>query len=552
MTVPAFPLAALERHAAIVGVSGSGKTYAAKGAVELLLQAEARTVVIDPTGVWFGLRSNRDGTAGAYGVPVLGGDHGDMKLPPESGAALGQLLATHDSSAVLDLSAMLLSEQRRFVTALAESLYQHNRQPLHLVVDEADEFLPQRPGPDQTVMLNRMDRIVRRGRNRGFRVLMISQRPAVLNKDALSQARCLVAMKLTSPQDRKALRDWLSGQAAPDQVRDAVDRLPGLETGRGLVWWPDGDLLEERSFPSIATYDSSAAPVAGGAGPLLAAAEPGKLQDLLQAVGASPGDQMKGEGEAAPGTIGVPQAAELEAKLKAVRKAGYAAGYQAGLADWPKQFQAAAQRCADQLAKALRDWAEQVREKHRDRLPKAPGTVAMAAPVIAVAAAAPAAPVSVPKPPGYSRKMLVVLAQAHPACLTEQAWATRAGRSRRSSSWDAARRRLRTEGMVACDPENGLWSATESGRASAGIAADAPAVTGEALVDLWVSKLSRVEGVLLNALWGIRVISRTELANRTGYSRTSSSFEAAIRTLRANGLLRTSGDMLHLTEVFDA
>ncbi len=55
-----LPLAALDKHVAIVGASGAGKTYAAKSRVERLLEAGARVCVVDPLGVWWGLRVNAD------------------------------------------------------------------------------------------------------------------------------------------------------------------------------------------------------------------------------------------------------------------------------------------------------------------------------------------------------------------------------------------------------------------------------------------------------------------------------------------------------------
>ncbi len=56
MTYP-IPPEALKESVAIIGRTGSGKTFAAKGAVELLLREGARVCIIDPTSVWWGLRS---------------------------------------------------------------------------------------------------------------------------------------------------------------------------------------------------------------------------------------------------------------------------------------------------------------------------------------------------------------------------------------------------------------------------------------------------------------------------------------------------------------
>jgi DNA helicase HerA-like ATPase len=65
--------ATLDERVAIVGTSGSGKTYAAKGLVELLLTSAARICVVDPLGVWWGLRSSADGITPGFPVIVFGG-----------------------------------------------------------------------------------------------------------------------------------------------------------------------------------------------------------------------------------------------------------------------------------------------------------------------------------------------------------------------------------------------------------------------------------------------------------------------------------------------
>ena len=45
----------LNHQTAIVGTTGAGKTFAAKGAVEALLAEGRRVIIIDPTGAWYGL-----------------------------------------------------------------------------------------------------------------------------------------------------------------------------------------------------------------------------------------------------------------------------------------------------------------------------------------------------------------------------------------------------------------------------------------------------------------------------------------------------------------
>jgi hypothetical protein len=135
----AFPADALDDRIAIVGTAGSGKTYAAKGFVERLLDLSARVAIVDPLGVWWGLRASADGTAAGYPVIVFGGRHADVPITAEMGAALGRLIASEALAGVIDLSELgSEAARRRFMAAFSDALYEANREPLHLVLGEAD------------------------------------------------------------------------------------------------------------------------------------------------------------------------------------------------------------------------------------------------------------------------------------------------------------------------------------------------------------------------------------------------------------------------------
>ncbi len=235
--VGVLPLSALNRRLAIVGTSESGKTYAAKGLVERLMDGGGRVCAVDPLGVWWGLCAGADdGDAPGYPVVVFGNRHADIALDDGMGAALDRLLGTHPLACVVDLSELGSSAARRLsMTAFAQALHKANTEPLHLVLDEADLWAPQRTQPDGQALLGRIEEIVRRGRVRGFAPWLITQRPAVLHKDVLSQADILVSMKLTSSQDREAVGRWIDGQADRAEGRRILGALPRLARGEGWV-----------------------------------------------------------------------------------------------------------------------------------------------------------------------------------------------------------------------------------------------------------------------------------------------------------------------------
>src|ERR1700678_4402487 len=81
----------LEQHIAILGKTGSGKSYAAKGFAELLLAKHRRLCVIDPTGVWWGLRADSTGKKPGFPIYLFGREHRlphPIARPPACGCSM--------------------------------------------------------------------------------------------------------------------------------------------------------------------------------------------------------------------------------------------------------------------------------------------------------------------------------------------------------------------------------------------------------------------------------------------------------------------------------
>jgi DNA helicase HerA-like ATPase len=259
-----LPAQALDDRIAIVGTAGSGKTYAAKGFVERLLESGVRIAIVDPLGVWWGLRASADGSDAGYPVVVFGGRHADVAISADMGPALGRLIAEQALASIIDLSELgSNAARRRFMAGFAEALYETNQEPLHLILDEADLWAPQRPIKGWEGLLGHIEEIVRRGRVRGFIPWLITQRPAVVHKDVLSQADILIAMKLTASQDRDAIGAWIEGQADRQDGKRILGELPRLPRGGGYLWAPAHGILDRVAFPEIRTFDSSRTPKRG-------------------------------------------------------------------------------------------------------------------------------------------------------------------------------------------------------------------------------------------------------------------------------------------------
>lgn len=401
MAEQTIPDAALEADIATIAQKGAGKTYTNRGLVERLLDQNRRVVVMDPLSSWWGLKARADGSPG-YPVAVVGGPHADVPLDPAQGEALGHFVASSNLPVVIDVSELKRGAMIRFSIDFLAALYQRNRDPLWLVLEEADVFAPQQPMNDATMLLHEVDQIARRGRARGFRLWTITQRPAKLHKDVLTQTSTLIMLRLRSPQDRAAAEEWIKGNAEAPQAREIVASLASLPVGEGWVWSPDQDLLARMKFPPIRTLDTSATPEHGAIRTVagqLAAADVHQLRLALAAP--APGADMSRPADRET-------KAEMAARIRAaagIEAAAFARGFSAGeLSEW-KRAQAAAQRVLDS---ALYDLRERIDAAFLDRPGADAGAPALPAPPLALASspaakakarkAAPAAVAEAPQP----------------------------------------------------------------------------------------------------------------------------------------------------------
>jgi len=259
-----LPLEAVTQTFAILAMRGVGKTYTASVLAEEFCNAGLPFAVLDPTGAWWGLRATADGKGEGYPVMIIGGDHADAPLEETAGKVIADMLAEDAPPLVIDLSRLSKSAMRRFVADFAERLYEKNREPLHLIIDEADAFAPQKPRPDEMRMLGAIDEIVRRGRIRGLGCTLVTQRSAVLNKDVLTQTEVLIVLRTTHPRDRAPVLEWMKVHATPEQMRDVEASLAKLPKGDAWVMsagWLD--LFKRIHVRERHTFNSSATPTPG-------------------------------------------------------------------------------------------------------------------------------------------------------------------------------------------------------------------------------------------------------------------------------------------------
>lgn len=267
-----LPIETVTQTIAILAKRRAGKSYTMRRIVEQLFKAGQQVVLVDPKGDQWGLRSSVDGKSPGLPIVIFGGERGDVPLEVGAGELVAKLVVEDRVSALLDLSLFRKREVATFMTAFLESLYRLKareayRTPVMLVIDEADAIAPQKPQDGEERMLGAAEDIVRRGGQRGLGCILVTQRSAVLNKNVLTQAEMLIALRTIAPQDLKAMNEWIDVHGTPEQRKTLMESLPSLPIGDAWFWspgWPTGDGIFQRVHVlPIETFDSGASPKPG-------------------------------------------------------------------------------------------------------------------------------------------------------------------------------------------------------------------------------------------------------------------------------------------------
>lgn len=549
----AIPPKALEQHIAILGKTGSGKTYAAKGVVESILSEGGRVCIIDPIGAWHGLRSSATGKSAGFPVVIFGGDHADLPLGGAHGEAIAEIIGTASTPAILDTSLMRVGERTRFFADFADALVRKNKGPLHLVIDEAHLFAPQGKvnDPQSGAMLHAANNLVSLGRARGLRIILITQRPAKLHKDSLTQVETLVALRLIAPQDRKAIEEWIKDNADEKQGREVIQSLAMLNTGHGWVWAPELGILERVTFPKIKTFDFSRAPdeTESGHGPVLAPIDREAISQRLEAVAkeAVANDPARLKAEIAKlkrEVIAHPQIVADTQAIERADKAGYERGFREGTASayttiMPK---------ADAVVRAANDLRQTALPPSNYRQP-----------VRQIPSKPTPSPKRTTSPNGHAppstalpkaeRRILIALAQ-YQGGRTKNQVAVLTGYAVNGGGFNNAISALRSAGYLIGSGNN--LDITDSGIVALG--GFDPLPTGHALLEHWMRQLGKAECEALRVIAGAwpGVISKEDVASTAGYAPDGGGFNNAISRLRTLELISGRGDLSASDVLFNA
>lgn len=214
-------------HTFIQGGTGSGKSTAGMAMIEPAHAAGMALAVFDLEGQFGKLRES------CPGVIVIGGDDGDLPLDPATiGAVMAEAFRS-GASFVIRLHEHSVTDQRKMVADGLRVLMDMPRKfwgKRLIVIDEVHVIAPQNGFSEATEPLAQ---VAARGRRRGYRLLVMTQRIAWTHKNVITQCLNLAAGRNRLGADLVAVCEALG------LSRGEAQRLQKLPQGTFLATGPD-------------------------------------------------------------------------------------------------------------------------------------------------------------------------------------------------------------------------------------------------------------------------------------------------------------------------
>ncbi|APW99268.1 hypothetical protein CHINAEXTREME_16470 [Halobiforma lacisalsi AJ5] len=233
----------------VTGKSGSGKSNTASVIAEELLEAGFPLLIVDTDGEYYGLKEE-------YEMLHAGADEEcDIQIGPEHAEQMAELALEENVPIILDVSGYLDEDVAdELLRKIARQLFVKEKKlkkPFLLVVEEVHEYIPEGGGVGETG--NLLIKISKRGRKHGLGILGISQRPADVKKDFITQANWLVWHRLTWNNDTKVVGRIIDTEYS-ELVSDLNDGQAFVQTD-----WTDVEVRKVQ-FRRKRTFDAGATP----------------------------------------------------------------------------------------------------------------------------------------------------------------------------------------------------------------------------------------------------------------------------------------------------
>ena len=213
----------LTGRAFLTGKSGSGKSNSASVIAEKLLDRDFPLLIVDTDGEYYGLKEKYDV------LHVGAGDECDRQVTSDHAPKLAELALEDNVPIILDVSGFLEeSDGDDLIRETTRELFKLEgkmKKPFLILVEEIHEYIPENGGIGDTGKM--LIRIAKRGRKRGLGIAGMSQRPADVKKDFITQCDWVLWHRLTWKNDTDVVGNILG--------KEYAQSVQELDDGEGFL-----------------------------------------------------------------------------------------------------------------------------------------------------------------------------------------------------------------------------------------------------------------------------------------------------------------------------
>jgi len=220
-----FPLDFVREKIFLTGITGCGKSWTGGLIMEEINRVGLQFVCFDTLGAHGGLSE----------LPNV------EQLDPKGGETLNtkgliDRLKKEPTSFVIDISDLNLEKQQQVVAEYCDDLLAAKLgKGIMTIFEECQDFVPQNGKP---VSFDGIVRLCKLGRQNGYGVCLISQRPASVSKDALSQCSVYMIHNLINQRDLKAVEDQMGFGTDRSEVKKVLGGISAAQQGEVVCYSP--------------------------------------------------------------------------------------------------------------------------------------------------------------------------------------------------------------------------------------------------------------------------------------------------------------------------
>lgn len=218
----------------VSAMTDGGKSWTVRKICEEVF-GKVGIIILDPEGEYASLREY-------YPFLIVGRD---IPLEVESAEFLAEQVLKENLSIICDFSTTDIIDQQEFTSRFINrfmDLQTKLKKAYLLIVEEADEFAPERGTFKLQASLRSIINVAKKGRKRGIGIILTTQRPAFVSKMVISQCRNKIIGHTEWTGDLKVIKDFL-------QIKDeTILRISKLNQGEFFF---SGEFIEEEEFCKV-------------------------------------------------------------------------------------------------------------------------------------------------------------------------------------------------------------------------------------------------------------------------------------------------------------